>query len=69
LGCGIEHAKKLVYADGVDLGHVTQVGVTCRLCDRDDCAERAFPALQAPLRVDENVRGVSFYAQPLRVLP
>lgn len=69
LGCRVEHAKKLVYADGVDLGHVVPVGVTCRLCERADCTERAFPAVSAPLHVDENVRGVSFYASPLRVLP
>ncbi len=69
LGCRVEHAKKLVYADGVDLEHVVPVGVTCRLCPRGDCTERAFPAVAAPLHVDENVRGVSFYATPLRVLP
>jgi predicted transcriptional regulator len=40
------------------------VGVTCRLCERADCTERAFPASQAPLHVDENVRGVSFYTIP-----
>ena len=38
------------------------VGVTCRLCERQDCEERVLPALQSPLRVGENVRGVSFYA-------
>jgi predicted transcriptional regulator len=38
------------------------VGVTCRLCQRMDCEQRAFPPIQHPLRVDENVRGVSFYA-------
>ena len=37
-------------------------GVTCRLCERMDCEQRAFPPLQHPLSVDENVRGVSFYA-------
>jgi predicted transcriptional regulator/DNA-binding XRE family transcriptional regulator len=68
LGCQIEHAKKLVYADGVDLDHATPVGVTCRMCERNDCAERAFPAVHAPLHVDENVRGVSFYANPLRIV-
>jgi hypothetical protein len=68
LGCRVEEAKKLVYADGVDLEHVVPVGVTCRLCDRADCTERAFPAVQAPLHVDENVRGVSFYTNPLRVV-
>jgi predicted transcriptional regulator len=27
-----------------------------------DCEQRAFPALLHPLKVDENVRGVSFFA-------
>jgi predicted transcriptional regulator len=65
LGCEVSHAKKLVYADGVDLespGAVVPVGMTCRLCDRMDCEQRALPPLQHPLRVHENVRGVSFYA-------
>jgi predicted transcriptional regulator/transcriptional regulator with XRE-family HTH domain len=65
LGCEVSHARALVYADGVDLsarGAVVPVGVTCRLCDRMDCEQRAFPPLQHPLVVNENVRGVSFYA-------
>ncbi len=62
LGCDLEYAKKLVYADGVDLGHVIPVGVTCRLCEREDCSERAFPAQKAQLVVDENVRASSFYS-------
>jgi predicted transcriptional regulator len=41
---------------------VVPVGITCRLCERMDCEQRAFPPLQHPLAVNENVRGVSFYA-------
>ncbi len=65
IGCPSQHARELVYSDGVDLDNLAAavpVGVTCRLCDRMDCEQRAFPALQNPLRVDENLRGVSFYA-------
>jgi len=65
MGCGLEHARELVYSDGVDLEHdeaVVPVGVTCRLCEHLDCPQRAFPPLLHPLRVNENVRGVSFYA-------
>jgi predicted transcriptional regulator/transcriptional regulator with XRE-family HTH domain len=65
LGCEVAHARKLVYADGVDLASreaVVPVGLTCRLCERMDCEQRAFPPLQHPLQVNENVRGVSFYA-------
>ncbi len=68
LGCPGQYARELVYSDGVDLDNLAAavpVGVTCRLCDRMDCEQRAFPALQSPLRVDENVRGISFYA-PVR---
>jgi len=65
LGCEVRHARELVYADGVDLGNreaIVPVGITCRLCERPDCEQRAFPALQQPLKIDENVRGLSFYA-------
>ncbi|HBP17542.1 MAG TPA: hypothetical protein DEA08_07105, partial [Planctomycetes bacterium] len=38
--------------------------VTCRLCERLDCAQRAFPPLHGTLTIDENARGLSFYAPP-----
>ncbi len=69
LGCKIEYAKALVYADGVDVDHLAMavpVGVTCRVCDRTDCEQRAFPSLKHPLQVDANVRGVSIYT-PVRI--
>lgn len=57
LGCAIEHADKLVYAKGVDLNaEATPIGVTCRLCERPDCAARAHPPLQRRLVVDEHRR-------------
>lgn len=65
LGCEAEFAPRLVYADGVDLGNddaAVPVGVTCRLCERMDCEQRAFPPLQSTLQIDENVRAQSFYA-------
>jgi predicted transcriptional regulator len=65
LGCELRHARELVYADGIDLanaGAATPVGVTCRLCEHLDCEQRVYPPLQHPLRIDENVRGVSFFA-------
>lgn len=65
LGCEVHHARELVYSDGVDLDNlsaVVPVGVTCRLCERLDCEQRVLPPLHAPLHVDENVRGVSFFA-------
>jgi len=71
LGCEIESARQLVYADGMDLSNpagLVPVGITCRLCERLDCGARAFPSMHNPLRVDENVRGISFFA-PARKEP
>ena len=68
LGCRIEHAREMVYSDGMDLENahlVTPVGVTCRLCERD-CEQRAFPSIRHPLHVDENVRGVSLYTPTVK---
>lgn len=65
MGCPVEHARELVYADGVDIENLdaaVPVGVTCRLCEHLDCSQRAFPPLLHPLRIQENVRGVSFYS-------
>ncbi len=65
MGCQVQYARELIYAEGIDLENqsaVVPVGVTCRLCEHLDCEQRAFPALQHPLRIDENVRGVSFFA-------
>lgn len=64
IGCPVSEAKKLVYADGYDLDNLeaaVPIGTTCRLCERLDCEQRAFPPLQQGLVVDENVRGRSFY--------
>lgn len=69
LGCRVEHARELVYADGWDLdklGSAMPIGVSCRLCERQDCEQRAFPATGTPLYVDENVRGLNFYAPASR---
>ena len=55
----------MVYSDGIDLDNVasiTPVGVTCRTCERTDCEQRVFPPMQHPLKIDENVRGMAFYA-------
>lgn len=65
VGCDASDAKQLVYADGMDIAASdtgTPVGVTCRLCERVGCAARATPALHKPLKIDENVRGISFFA-------
>lgn len=65
LGCEIAHAASLVYADGLDLGKLetaTEIGLGCRICERNDCRQRAFPPLQHRLVVDETVKGPSAYS-------
>jgi predicted transcriptional regulator/DNA-binding XRE family transcriptional regulator len=65
IGCDSAHARRVVYADGLDLDNLATavpIGITCRLCERADCTARAFPSIGGALRIDENVRGVSFYA-------
>jgi predicted transcriptional regulator/transcriptional regulator with XRE-family HTH domain len=67
LGCDIRHAKDLVYADAFDLTHperFSEIGVACRLCERMDCTQRAFPPVHLRYKIEENVRGPSPYTAP-----
>jgi hypothetical protein len=64
LGCEIRHAAKLVYATGMDLEKAegTPIGVNCRLCERENCSQRAEPPITRTLILDENTRRVSSFA-------
>jgi len=64
LGCEIRHAPKLVYASGMDLAKEegTPIGVNCRLCERENCSQRAEPPITRTLILDENTRRVSSFA-------
>lgn len=56
-GCEIEHAHELVYSQGLDIkGPAAPIGVSCRICERDDCAQRAFPPVDRRLRVPQHER-------------
>ena len=56
-GCEVEHAHELVYASGVDLsGPAAPIGVSCRICERDDCAQRAFPPVDRTITVPRHER-------------
>jgi transcriptional regulator, XRE family len=57
LGCDIRHAPQLVYAQGLDLndpGAATPIGMGCKVCDRAQCPQRAFPFVGRALQADEN---------------
>lgn len=54
LGCEITHAAQMVYADGLDLnapGGFEAIGVSCRICPRPDCHQRAVPPIDRPLHI------------------
>ena len=61
LGCELKFASRLVYSRGIDFKAdvATPIGVNCRLCERDNCPQRAAPPMMRQLRIDETTRGVS----------
>jgi len=58
LGCEIRYAARIVYAAGMDLEktEATPIGVNCRLCERENCPQRAEPPLTRTWLLDENTR-------------
>jgi len=64
LGCEVRHASQLIYADGLDLSRDTAfepIGISCRICARKDCHQRAVPPLERNLVVDPDRRDVLPY--------
>jgi len=64
LGCDLQYAKELTYSEGMDLQNKkleTPIGVSCRICPRVDCQQRAFPPIDKDLKLDINYRGTSPY--------
>lgn len=64
LGCEIGDAGDFVYADHLDLARpdaATPIGVSCRICPRERCEQRAFPPAGRPLKVDPERREVVPY--------
>jgi len=59
LGCEASYANELVYAAGIDITDTkaaVPIGVNCRICERIDCQQRAFPPIGRGLSVDEHHR-------------
>lgn len=64
LGCEVEHAANFIYADGLQLhdeAAATPIGISCRLCPRQSCDQRAFPPTDRPIRVDPDNRDIVPY--------
>lgn len=59
LGCEIKHASKLIYSAGLNLEDkeaAVPIGVSCRVCERNNCPQRAFPPIGKKVLVNENER-------------
>ena len=64
LGCEVKHARALVYADHLsfdDAAAFEPIGISCRICERQNCPHRSVPPLERQLRVDPNERGMLPY--------
>jgi predicted transcriptional regulator/transcriptional regulator with XRE-family HTH domain len=65
LGCEVRHAPQLVYADGLDLNRVSAfepIGISCRICTRQNCHQRSVPPLERSLVVNPDRRDVLPYS-------
>jgi len=64
LGCEVQHADQLIYADGMEMNKAQAfepIGISCRICDRKSCHQRSVPPLERALRVDPDTRGIQPY--------
>lgn len=67
LGCEVEHANAMVYADDLDISNdaaYQPIGISCRICERANCHQRSVPPLEKGLSVDHTRRGLVPYSIP-----
>ncbi|KAB7615414.1 ImmA/IrrE family metallo-endopeptidase [Amylibacter sp. SFDW26] len=65
LGCEVKHVNALVYADDMDTQRsqaFEPIGISCRICERENCHQRSIPPLERRLTVDHNARGILPYS-------
>ena len=64
LGCAAEHAHRLRYSAPFNLddpGRFAPIGITCQVCPRQACSQRAHQPLFIDLPIDANRRGSTRY--------
>lgn len=62
LGCEVGQADQLVYADELDLkGRFEPIGISCRICERHNCHQRAVPPLEGRIEIDPDFRDLLPY--------
>jgi predicted transcriptional regulator/transcriptional regulator with XRE-family HTH domain len=60
LGCEVTLANEFIYADTLNLQceeAVARIGVSCRICSRHDCHQRAYPPGDRQIDISTNQRG------------
>ncbi|MDO4685040.1 MAG: acetate metabolism transcriptional regulator RamB [Corynebacterium sp.] len=64
LGCEARHAERTIYSQGMDLENfsgATPIGAGCRVCTRDNCAQRAFPPVHRTINIDAHRSTIAPY--------
>ena len=64
LGCEMSHAERVGYAEQFDLTKGAQfapIGISCHLCPRQACSQRAHQPVNVRLRIDADRRGRTRY--------
>ena len=63
LGCDTVYAPRLCYSDAFNLDNPspTPIGINCRICERENCRQRAHPPMSKSLMWDERGKSVSLY--------
>jgi predicted transcriptional regulator/transcriptional regulator with XRE-family HTH domain len=65
LGCEVTYAGDFVYSDGLDMtsrAAFDPIGISCRICQRQACPQRAVPPLKAQLTINHNARAILPYS-------
>ncbi len=64
LGCEVKYIDQFVYGSQLNAAApeaYEPIGVSCRICERADCVQRAAPPLKSTLHIDQNVRKIIPY--------
>jgi predicted transcriptional regulator len=61
LGCELRHAHEFVYGRGIDFrsAQAIKIGISCRICERRDCHQRAVPAIDWAVELDGGSRSTA----------
>jgi predicted transcriptional regulator/DNA-binding XRE family transcriptional regulator len=64
MGCSVDHASAVGYAENLSLGRdqAVKIGINCRICPRAKCDQRAHHPVILSETLDERRRGATRYA-------